>query len=57
MFSILAMPVTTVRKITGARSILISLMNASPKGLSAAPVSGTKTPTMTPRITAMSTCT
>ncbi|MNF38660.1 hypothetical protein D3C84_196160 [compost metagenome] len=57
MFSMRAMPVTTVRKITGASSILINLMNASPRGLSAVPVSGMKTPTIAPQITAMSTCT
>ncbi|MNY76401.1 hypothetical protein D3C86_2159750 [compost metagenome] len=57
MFSILAMPVTTVRKITGARSILISLMNASPNGFRAVPVSGTNTPTMAPRTTAINTWT
>ena len=32
-----AMPVTMVRKITGAMIILTSLMNASPSGLSASP--------------------
>ena len=35
-----AMPVVTVRKITGAMIIFTSLMKLSPKGLSAAPVCG-----------------
>ena len=34
------MPVTMVRKITGAMIILISLMNPSPSGFSASPVAG-----------------
>ena len=38
----LAMPVTTVRKMTGAMIILTSLMKPSPKGFMAAPFSGQK---------------
>ena len=37
-----AMPVATVRKMTGAMTILTSLMNPSPSGFSAAPVAGAK---------------
>jgi hypothetical protein len=37
-----AMPCTMVQKITGAIIILIRPMNASPSGLSAAPVFGKK---------------
>jgi len=37
-----AIPVTSVRKITGAMIIFTSLMNASPKGFSDAPASGQK---------------
>ncbi len=43
-----AMPVTIVRKITGAMIILISLMNPSPSGFSASPVAGQKWPIITP---------
>ena len=40
MSSMLAMPCTTVQKMIGAISILISLMNASPSGFICAPMSG-----------------
>ena len=43
-----AMPVTTVRKITGAMIILTSLMKPSPSGFSAAPVAGQSQPTRMP---------
>ena len=43
-----AIPVTTVRKITGVMIILTSLMNPSPSGLSARPVSGDSQPIRTP---------
>ena len=39
-----AMPVTMVRKITGAMIILTSLMKPSPSGFSASPVAGQKWP-------------
>ena len=42
MFSMPAMPVTTVQKMMGAIIILISLMKASPSGLICAPSSGAK---------------
>ena len=50
-----AMPVTMVRKITGAMIIFTSLMKASPSGLSAAPVAGAKCPMATPAAMAIST--
>jgi hypothetical protein len=43
-----AMPVTTVRKITGVMIILTSLMKPSPSGFIARPVSGHSQPTSTP---------
>ena len=43
-----AMPTTIVVKMIGAMSIRISLMNPSPSGRIAAPLSGQKMPTMTP---------
>ena len=50
-----AMPVTTVRKMTGVMIILTSLMKPSPSGFSARPVSGVSQPTSTPRAIATST--
>ena len=50
-----AMPVTMVKKITGAMIILISLMKASPNGFMAAPYSGSKWPSSTPRMMAITT--
>jgi len=50
-----AMPVTMVRKITGAMIILTSLMNASPSGLRASPYAGSKCPSNTPRTMASTT--
>ena len=52
-----AMPVTMVRKITGAITILTSLMKASPSGFSASPVAGAKWPIATPATIAASTWT
>ena len=49
------MPVTTVRKITGAMIIFTSLMKASPSGFSATPVSGAKWPISPPATIATST--
>ncbi len=43
-----AMPVTMVRKITGAMIILTSLMNASANGLSCAPQVGSRWPSTAP---------
>ncbi len=43
-----AMPVTTVRKMTGVMIILTSLMKPSPSGFSARPKSGNSQPTSTP---------
>ncbi len=40
MFFMLAMPCTTVQKMMGAISILISLMKPSPKGFIASPQPG-----------------
>ena len=40
MSFMLAMPVATVRKITGAMIIFTSLMKPSPSGFSASPASG-----------------
>lgn len=57
MFSILAMPSTTVAKMMGAKTILISLMKASPMGFKSAPTCGQKTPISTPRVTPINTCT
>ncbi|MNV91306.1 hypothetical protein D3C71_1857860 [compost metagenome] len=48
----LAMPVTMVRKITGAMIIFTSLMKPSPSGLSAAPYWGSRYPSSTPRMMA-----
>ena len=48
MCPILAMPTTTVQKMIGAIIILISLINASPRGFSACAVSGNRNPTATP---------
>jgi len=45
---ILAMPTTTVPKMIGASSILISLMKPSAKGCSLAPMSGRKKPIAPP---------
>ena len=50
-----AMPSATVQKITGAITILISLMKASPSGFSAAPISGHSAPTSTPSAMPIST--
>ena len=52
-----AMPVATVRKITGAMIILTSLMKASPSGFRLAPMSGQKWPTVMPSAMATSTWT
>ena len=52
-----AMPVTMVRKITGAMIIFTSLMKPSPSGLSASPVAGQKWPMSTPARIAISTWT
>ena len=56
MSSMPAMPVTTVQKMIGAMIILMSLMNASPNGFIASPVSGQKWPRMMPQTIAKSTC-
>ena len=50
-----AMPVTTVRKMTGVMIILTSLTKPSPSGFSEAPTAGHSQPTSTPRATATST--
>ena len=52
-----AMPVTMVRKMTGAMIIFTSLMKASPSGFIASPVSGAKWPSRTPAAIATSTWT
>ena len=57
MSSMLAMPWTTVQKMIGAISILISLMKASPNGFICAPISGQKWPSRMPAMMAASTCT
>ena len=51
-----AMPVTMVRKITGAMIIFTSLMKASPSGFSASPNAGAKWPSSAPSAIATSTC-
>jgi len=43
-----AMPVTMVKKMTGAMIIRTSLMNPSPRGFSASPVAGQKCPIRIP---------
>jgi hypothetical protein len=48
---------TTVQKITGAMSILMSLMKPSPSGFMDAPISGKKKPKRTPITMAARTCT
>ena len=50
-----AMPVVTVRKITGAMIIFTSLTKASPSGFRLAPISGQKWPTVMPSTMAVST--
>ena len=50
-----AMPVVTVRKMTGAMIILTSLTKASPSGFRLAPMSGQKWPTVMPSTMAVST--
>ena len=52
-----AIPVTTVKKITGAIIILTNLINASPSGFIASPTSGAKTPSKIPSTMAIITCT
>ena len=52
-----AMPVTMVRKITGAMIIFTSLMKASPSGLSCSANAGSKWPSSAPSAIAISTCT
>ena len=52
-----AIPVATVRKMTGAITIFTSRMNASPSGLHAAPIAGAKCPSSAPSRIAISTCT
>jgi hypothetical protein len=47
-----AMPVATVRKMTGAMIIFTSLMNASPSGFRLAPKSGQKWPISMPAMMA-----
>ena len=49
MSSMPAIPTTTVQKMIGAMIILMSLMKPSPRGFIAAPVSGKKWPSRTPR--------
>ncbi len=49
------MPVTTVQKITGAISILMSLMKPSPRGCIFAPTSGYRVPSSTPNAIASNT--
>ena len=51
----LAMPCTTVKKMIGAMTILISLMKASPSGFMASPSDGKKCPSSTPRTIAVKT--
>ena len=51
----LAMPVTTTQKISGAMTILISLMKPSPSGRRSAPRSGKKWPRAMPATTATNT--
>ena len=48
MFSMPAIPVTTVQKMTGAMIILIRRMNPSPRGFILAPTSGMKVPSRMP---------
>ena len=50
-----AMPVTTVRKMTGVMIILTSLMKPSPSGCSASPARGQAQPSRTPAAIATST--
>ncbi|MNF01955.1 hypothetical protein D3C80_2010320 [compost metagenome] len=57
MFSILAMPSTTVAKMMGANTILISLINASPSGFMSTPTCGQNTPNRMPIETPIRTCT
>ncbi|BBU95048.1 hypothetical protein BML2526_01960 [Providencia rettgeri] len=49
MFDMPEIPVTTVKKITGAIIILTILMNASPSGFNDSPMSGKKWPSAIPR--------
>ena len=55
MSPIVAMPATTVVKITGAMIILISLMKPSPRGFMAAPRSGRRAASNTPVVMPTST--
>ena len=55
MSSMLAMPCTTVQKMIGAISILISEMKPSPSGLSLTAISGEKWPNTPPSTIAPST--
>ena len=48
MSSMPAMPTTTVQKMIGVMTILMSLMKPSPSGFIAVPVSGKKWPSRTP---------
>ncbi len=57
MFSMRAMPSTTVAKMIGAKTILMSLMKMSPKGLKSLAMLGKKKPRATPANTPMSTWT
>ncbi len=51
----LAMPLTMVRKITGAMIIFTSLMKASPSGLRLSAKAGSKWPNRAPRTIATTT--
>lgn len=57
MLSMPPMPETTVQKITNVITILMSLMKASPSGLSSTPKAGQKWPIAAPSAMAKSTCT
>ncbi|MCY1217668.1 hypothetical protein D9M69_427680 [compost metagenome] len=57
MFSMRAMPSTTVAKMIGANTILMSLMNTSPSGLRSLPMSGAHTPSAMPALTPSNTWT
>ena len=52
-----AMPCTTVQKMTGAIIMRIRATKASPKGFMAAPSFGSRTPSAMPTAMAISTCT
>ena len=57
MLLIPAMPVVTVKKITGAIIIFTNLINASPSGFIASPTCGANVPNKIPTMIAIMTCT